>query len=155
MRCFSPVSRLNSVLFPELGVPTTAMLASLRFATVMSLTGTRVSEGLVTSHYRCNFEKTGMLLSQRNAVAEEPEFNRVSTDCRTRMLDLGSFNETEDHEALNLWVRRVNSLDDAFLAAFKGCERVTVDCHKAIISLIFRDFPDNCINDNDSHYELQ
>ena len=155
MRCFSPVSRLNSVLFPELGVPTTAMLASLRFATVMSLTGTRVSEGLVPSHYRCNFEKTGMLLSQRNAVAEQPEFNRVATDCRTRMLDLCSLDEAENHETQNLGVRGVNSLDNTFLAAFQGCERVTVECHRAIISLIFRDFPDDCINDNDSHYELQ
>ena len=96
-----------------------------------------------------------MLLSQRNAVAEQPEFNRVATDCRARMLDLGPLDEAENHETQNLRVRGVNSLDNTFLTAFEGCERVTVECHRTTIWLIFRDFPDNCINDNDSHYELQ
>ena len=48
MRWRRPVSLLNSVLLPELGLPTTAMLAAGCRLTEMSDIGIRVSDGLVT-----------------------------------------------------------------------------------------------------------
>ena len=111
----------------------------------------RVSEGLVTSPYRRNLEEPGVLLAERNAVTKQAEFNRVSADRGARVLDLGTLDKSEDHEALHLGVGSVNGLDNASLTAFQGCERVTVESHIATIWLIFRHFPDNCRNDNDSH----
>ena len=111
----------------------------------------RVSEGLVTSPYRRNLEEPGVLLAERNAVAKQPEFNRVSADRGARVLDLGALDEPENHKSLHLRVRSINGFDDASLAAFQGCERVTVESHIATIWLIFGHFPDNCRNDNDSH----
>jgi hypothetical protein len=148
----SPVSRLNSVLFPELGLPTTAMLASERLATVISLAGMRVSAGLVTSRYGCHLEETGVLLAQRNAVAKEAEFYRVTPDCRARVLDLGALDEPQHHEALNLRIGRVDCLDDTFFAPSQGSECAAVDCHFASNPLISRHFHDDGLNDNDSHY---
>jgi len=97
----------------------------------------------------------GVLLAQGYAVAEQAELYGVSTDRRARMLDFGALDEAQNHESLHLRIGRIHSLDDAFLAAFQGCERVTVESHELTICLIFRHFPDNCRNDNDSHYDKQ
>ena len=58
MRCLRPVSRLNNVLLPELGLPTTATLDLAWSLTAISLAETRISEGLVTSDYGCNLEES-------------------------------------------------------------------------------------------------
>ena len=108
------------MLFPELVLTTTAMLTSVRFATVISLTGTRVSVRLVTGRYRCNLKVPGVLLPQRDATAEQPEFHRITTDRRTRVLNFGALHEPQHHQALDLWVRRVDGPDNTFLAAFQG-----------------------------------
>jgi hypothetical protein len=69
------------------------MLASMRFATVISLAGTRISVELVTSPYRRNFEMAGMLLAQGDAATEEAKLHRVATDRRARVLNFGPFNK--------------------------------------------------------------
>jgi hypothetical protein len=48
------------------------------------------------------------------------------------MLDFRAFNETENHEALNLRIRRVNCPNDPFLTAFQGCQCVADDCHNCL-----------------------
>ena len=83
MRCLKPVSRLKSVLFPEFGRPTTAMLVAARRLTEISLAGTRISRCLVTGCDEDNLEAPRLLLAQRDAAAKEPEFERVAPQSST------------------------------------------------------------------------
>jgi hypothetical protein len=82
-------------------------------------------------------EVTGMFLPQGNAAAEQAEFDRVAADGGTGMLYLGALDEAEDHEALNLRIRGIDCLDDAFLAAFESRECAAVGIHNR---LYFRGF---------------
>jgi hypothetical protein len=60
-----------------------------------------------------------MFLAQGNAATEQAKFHGVTTNCGTGVLDLGAFDESEDHQALDLGVSRVYGLDYALLAAFE------------------------------------
>lgn len=93
MRCRNPVSRLNKVLFPEFGVPTTAMLASRCPLIGIWLAGMRVSLSLVTGPDGRNREMSRLLPTQRYATTEQPEFKRVAAQCRTPELDFRAFDE--------------------------------------------------------------
>ena len=108
------------------------MLTSVRFATVISLTGTRVSVDLVTSRYGCNVKVLSMLLAQRDTATEKPEFHRIATDRGTCVLDFGALHEPKHHQALDLRVRGIDCLDNAFLAAFQGGQCAAISCHNSI-----------------------
>ncbi len=54
------------------------------------------------------------------------------------MLNFGTFDEAENHEALHLWIGCIDGFDDAFLASFQGSECIAVDCHKFLIMLVFQ-----------------
>src|SRR5210317_623954 len=101
MRCRSPVRRLNRVLLPELGLPTTAMLASARRLTGIWLAGTRISLLLVTARrYRRHGELPGLLLAKRDTSTEQPEFHGITTERGARQFHDHPFHETERHQAL-------------------------------------------------------
>src|SRR5210317_1184628 len=105
MRCRSPVRRLNRVLLPELGLPTTAMLASARRLTGIWLAGTRISLVLVTARrYRGHGELPGLLLAKRDTATEQPELHGIAAKRGARQLDDRALDETERHEALDLRV---------------------------------------------------
>jgi hypothetical protein len=105
------------------------MLASLRLATGISLAGIRISERLVTSRYRCNLEVLCVFLPQRDSAAKQPKLHGISTYRRTCVLNFSAFDEPEHHQALHLWIDRVDKLDDALLASFQRRERFAVDSH--------------------------
>jgi hypothetical protein len=108
------------------------MLASARLVTVISLAGMRISEDLVTNRYWCNCEAPGMFLAEGNPTTEKAKFHRIAADRRTRVFNFRALHETKHHQALNLRVRRIYCSDNAFLAAFKGCECVAVDSHDCL-----------------------
>jgi hypothetical protein len=107
------------VLLPEFGVPTTTMLASACLRRGMSSRNTRVSEALVTAVAACHSEVTGLLASQRDAAAKEPKFHWVAAKRGTGKFDISTLNETQHHQALNLWIRGINGLNRAGLAPFQ------------------------------------
>ena len=113
------------------------MLASMRFATVISLAGIRISDDLVTSHYWRDAEVPRMLLAQRDAAAKQLELHGVAPDRRTGVFDLRTLDEAQHHEALYLGIRGVNRLDDSFLTAFQASQCATVACHKYLMEKDF------------------
>ena len=104
MRCRSPVRRLNRVLLPELGAPTTAMLASER-----------------------------RLLAKRDTATEQPELQGIAAERGAGQLDDRSLDETERHQALDLRIRGVDRRDNAFLALAERCERAAVAVHSDVV----------------------
>jgi hypothetical protein len=88
---------LKSVLLPEFGLPTTAMLADgFRRCDIWSA-GTRVTDSLLTLSGWGNGEMPCLFAAQRNRVTEHPEFKRITTNGRTRQLYLNAFYQSEDH----------------------------------------------------------
>jgi len=108
------------------------MLASVRLATLISLAGMRISERLVTSRYRRNFEVLCMFLSQRNTAAKKPELHRIPTDRGAGVLHFGAFDQAKYHQALHLRIDGIDKMDDALLAALKCRECVAVYFHNCL-----------------------
>ena len=75
-----PVSRLKSVLLPELGLPTTAILADGRRRTETWSAGTRVTPCLATFPGGRDRETLSLLTAERDGVAEHAEFDGVAAD---------------------------------------------------------------------------
>jgi len=129
MRCLRPVSRLKTVLLPELGLPTTAMLATGCRLTEMSDSGIRVSVALVTRLLRRDGKAACLLLAERDATTEQAEFHRVTAQRTAGQFDLGALDEPQHHQALDLRVADIDCSNDPFLAPFHGCECFTVTVH--------------------------
>ena len=74
-----------------------------------------------TSHQplQAQLEMAGMLLAQGDAATEEAKLHRVATDRRARVLNLGAFDEAQNHKPLYLGVGAIDCPDDALLAAFQ------------------------------------
>lgn len=70
-----------------------------------------------------------VFLSQRNTAAKQPKLHGISTNRRTRVLDLGTLDQPENHQALHLRIVGIDRVDDALLASFQRCECVAVDFH--------------------------
>jgi len=155
MRCLSPVSRLKTVLLPEFGLPTTAMLALGCRLTEMSDNGIRVSVALVTGLVRREAKATGLLLAERNTAAKKAKFHRITTECTSGKLDFGALDQAKNHQPLNLRVGRIDGCNNAFLAPFQRCERLTIAIHLvpafAAKYQFFQRFTLFDVNDNDSH----
>lgn len=129
MRCLRPVSRLKTVLLPEFGLPTTAMLALGSRRTEMSDKGMRVSVALVNGLARRDGKAPGLLLAERNTATEQTELHRITAECAACEFDFGTFHKAKHHQALDQRVRRIDCCDDPFLATFQGCERFAITVH--------------------------
>jgi hypothetical protein len=114
-----PVSRLNSVLLPELGLPTTAMLADGRRRTGIWSADNRVTDSLLTLLGRRYGEVLCLLATQGNRIAEHPEFQGIATYGSACKLYFGALDQTQNHQPLNVRVSRVNVINDVFPAALK------------------------------------
>jgi hypothetical protein len=75
----------------------------------------------------------GLLLTERNAGAEQPEFHRVAAKGRTREFDFGALHQPKRHQALNLWISRVDGRDDGLLAASKRRESFAIIIHLPLV----------------------
>jgi hypothetical protein len=118
MRCRSPVSRLNSVLLPLFGFPTTAMLACGDLRTGICAAGILVSLELATRCDGRHGEMPSLFPAQRDAASEQPELQWITAKGGARKHDLGALNESQGHQSLYLGIARVDGLDDGLLALF-------------------------------------
>lgn len=73
-----------------------------------------------------------VFLAQGDTTSKQAKLHGIAADRRTLVFDLGTFDQTQHHEPLNLGINRVDELDDALLTAFQGRQGVTVDCHKRL-----------------------
>ena len=73
-----------------------------------------------------------VFLAQGNTTSKQAKFHRIAADRRTLVLNLGTLDQTQHHEPLNLRIHCVNEFYDALLTAFQGRQGVTVDCHKRL-----------------------
>ena len=73
-----PVSRLNSVLLPALGLPTTAMRADGRRRTEIWSADIRVTDSLLTWLGWSNGEMLGLFPAQRDCVTKHADFQGVT-----------------------------------------------------------------------------
>jgi hypothetical protein len=84
--------------------------------------GIRVTASLLTLE-RGHGESLGLLATKRDGVAEDPEFDRVTAYGAAGQFDLGPLDEAQYHQPLNDGIRRINIVDDVFLAELQLVER--------------------------------
>ncbi len=73
-----------------------------------------------------------VFLAQGNTTSKQAKFHGIAADRGALVLDLGTFDQTQHHEPLDLRIHRVNEFYGALLTAFQGSQGVTVDCHKRL-----------------------
>lgn len=79
-----------------------------------------------------------VLLSQRYATAEQSKLHGITADGGTCMLYFGTLHETQNHQALHLWIDRVDEPNDTLLASFQRRECVPVELHNILLILNFQ-----------------
>jgi hypothetical protein len=75
----------------------------------------------------------GLLLTERNAAAEQPEFHRIAAKRRTREFDFGALHQPKRHQTLNLRITWVHGRYDGLLAASKRRESFVIIVHLPLV----------------------
>jgi hypothetical protein len=83
---------------PAFGLPTTATVAAAFRFTAIRSSGTAVSAGAAIRHHP---KSARLLVAQRDRGAVDPDLERVAAERPAQEQDLGPFDETEHHQALN------------------------------------------------------